>query len=294
MMARLWGTRGSLPTPGPETVRYGGNTSCVEVRTSDEYLLVLDAGTGIRRLGAALNPVTRRVDILLTHLHMDHIQGLGFFAALFQPGLEVHIWGPASTTMGMGRRLARYLSPPLFPIRMGELPCRLELHDVPLGTFEVGPVTVSAALVCHPGPTVGYRLDDGSGSMAYVPDHEPALGVADFPPERAWTSGFALADGVDLLIHDTQYSATEYPEHTGWGHSSIDHAVAFAAAAGVGRLVGFHHDPGHDDAALDRLFDQGRALSTDSVPLTPAMEGDVHRIGVTTSYQPCSAEELPG
>ena len=131
MIVELWGTRGSLPTPGPETVRYGGNTSCVEVRTSAGDLLVLDAGTGVRRLGASLPADVARVDVLLTHLHMDHIQGLGFFAALFRPGLEVHIWGPKSITLGVGRRLARYLSPPLFPIRMADLSCRLELHDVP-------------------------------------------------------------------------------------------------------------------------------------------------------------------
>ncbi|MGI8810064.1 MAG: MBL fold metallo-hydrolase [Acidimicrobiales bacterium] len=268
-----------MPTAGPETVRYGGNTSCVEVRSSDDDVVVLDAGTGIRRLGAALPPGTRRVDVLLTHLHMDHIQGLGFFDALFRPDVEVHIWGPPSTTLAMGRRLARYLSPPLFPVRMADLACRLELHDVPLGTFPVGALTVTAALVCHPGPTLGYRIEDRAGSIAYLPDHEPALGVDDFPGEPDWTSGFALADGVDLLIHDAQYSLAEYPSHVGWGHSAIDHAVAFAAATGVGRLVGFHHDPGHDDDALDALFDHGGELSTGSVSLTPGMEGDVFQVG---------------
>jgi len=284
-MARFWGTRGSLPTAGPETVRYGGNTSCVEVRSADDDVVVLDAGTGIRRLGAALAPETRRVDVLLTHLHMDHIQGLGFFAALFRPGLDVHIWGPRSTTMKMGRRLARYLSPPLFPIRIVDLECRLHLHDVPLGAFQVGGLTVTAALVCHPGPTVGYRIEDRSGSIAYLPDHEPALGVTDFPGQPAWTSGFGLAVGVDLLIHDAQYSLAEYPSHIGWGHSALDHAVAFADVAAVGRLVGFHHDPGHDDAALDALYEYGATLANGSVPLTPAMEGDVLRVGAASSGQ---------
>ena len=282
-MARFWGTRGSLPTAGPDTVRYGGNTSCVEVRSSDDddEVIVLDAGTGIRRLGTALAPDTRRVDVLLTHLHMDHIQGLGFFDALFRPGLDVHIWGPRSTTMEMGRRLARYLSPPLFPIRIVDLECQLELHDVPLGQFRVGGLTVTAALVCHPGPTVGYRIHDRSGSIAYLPDHEPALGVAHFPGEPAWTSGFALADGVDLLIHDAQYSLSEYRTHVGWGHSAMDHAVAFAGVAEVGRLVGFHHDPGHDDEELDALFEHGAALAHGSVPITPAMEGDVLPVSYT-------------
>ena len=131
MIAKLWGTRGSIAAPGTETARYGGNTSCVEVRGSAGTLLVLDAGTGIRRLGAHLESA-RRVDVLLTHLHMDHIQGLGFFGPLDQPGREVHIWGPPSTTLDLGARLSRYLSPPLFPVRLRDLPCRLTLHDVPL------------------------------------------------------------------------------------------------------------------------------------------------------------------
>jgi phosphoribosyl 1,2-cyclic phosphodiesterase len=132
MRITLWGTRGSLASPVPETVRYGGNTACVEVRGADGTLLVLDAGTGIRRLGASVGSDVRRVDILLTHLHMDHIQGLGFFKPLEQPGQEVHIWGPPSTTLDLRDRLARYLSPPLFPVRLRDLPCRLTLHHVPL------------------------------------------------------------------------------------------------------------------------------------------------------------------
>jgi phosphoribosyl 1,2-cyclic phosphodiesterase len=134
----LWGIRGSLATPGPETVRYGGNTACLEVRGADGTLVVLDAGTGIRRLGAAVGPEVRRLDLLLTHLHMDHIQGLGFFAPLYRPGLEVHIWGPHSATLDLHGRLTRYLSPPLFPVRLRDLPCQLTLHDVPLTPFALG------------------------------------------------------------------------------------------------------------------------------------------------------------
>jgi phosphoribosyl 1,2-cyclic phosphodiesterase len=273
VIVELWGTRGSLPTPGPETVRYGGNTACVEVRTAAGDLLVLDAGTGVRRLGASLPADLARIDVLLTHLHMDHIQGLGFFAALFRPGLEVHIWGPPSVTMGVRQRLARYLSPPLFPIRMADLSCRLELHDAPVGTFEVAGAVVTADLVCHPGPTLGYRIDDGTATLAYLPDHEPALGSREFEPHKGWTSGLALADGVDLLVHDAQYTLDEYPSHIGWGHSALEHAVAFAGAAGAGRLVAFHHDPAHDDATLDRLF----ADMPEQV--VGAREGAVFRLG---------------
>jgi len=247
----LWGTRGSLAAPGPETVRYGGNTACVEVRGKRNALLVLDAGTGIQRLGAMVRGGRGRIDLLLTHLHMDHIQGLGFFEPLYERGREIHIWGPPSPTLDLRTRLARYLSPPLFPVRLRDLPCRLTLHNVPPEHFEVGGLEVEAALVCHPGSTVGYRISEGTRSLAYLPDHEPALGVREFPGEPEWTSGFDLAAGADLLIHDAQYTTEEYQKRVGWGHSSIRDAIAFATVAGARRFVPFHHDPTHDDAMLD-------------------------------------------
>jgi len=247
----LWGTRGSLAAPGPETVRYGGNTACVEVRGKRNALLVLDAGTGIQRLGAMVRGGRGRIDLLLTHLHMDHIQGLGFFEPLYERGREIHIWGPPSPTLDLRTRLARYLSPPLFPVRLRDLPCRLTLHNVPPERFEVGGLEVEAALVCHPGSTVGYRISEGTRSLAYLPDHEPALGLREFPGEPEWTSGFDLAAGADLLIHDAQYTTEEYQKRVGWGHSSIGDAIAFAAVAGARRFVPFHHDPTHDDAMLD-------------------------------------------
>jgi phosphoribosyl 1,2-cyclic phosphodiesterase len=247
----LWGTRGSLAAPGPETVRYGGNTACVEVRGKRNALLVLDAGTGIQRLGAMVRGGRGRIDLLLTHLHMDHIQGLGFFEPLYERGREIHIWGPPSPTLDLRTRLARYLSPPLFPVRLRDLPCRLTLHNVPPERFEVGGLEVEAALVCHPGSTVGYRISEGTRSLAYLPDHEPALGLREFPVEPEWTSGFDLAAGADLLIHDAQYTTEEYQKRVGWGHSSIRDAIAFATVAGARRFVPFHHDPTHDDAMLD-------------------------------------------
>jgi len=251
----LWGTRGSLPTPGPATERYGGNTSCVEVRGSvPGHVVVLDAGSGIRELGRVLGPDVERIDLLLTHLHMDHIIGLGFFPVLFRPEVAVHIWGPSSATLGLRERLSRYLSPPLFPVRLRDLPCHLMLHDVPLGTFDLPGVEVTSALVCHPGPTVGYRLDDGHAVLTYLPDHEPALGARRFPDAPSWTSGFRLAAGADVLLHDAQYDANEYAGHLGWGHSTIEQALAFAEEAGVNELVAFHHDPAHDDRHLDAAF----------------------------------------
>ena len=273
MRVTLWGTRGSLPSAGPDTVRYGGNTSCVEVRGADGTCLILDAGTGIRRLGAAIEPRLPRVDVLLTHLHMDHIQGLGFFAPLHRPDLEVHVWGPPSTTLDLRARLGRYLSPPLFPVHLRDLPSPLALHDVPLGRFGIGGLQIAAALVCHPGPTVGYRITEGERSVTYIPDHEPALGARNFPMSPEWMSGFDLAAGVDLLIHDAQYTPAEYATHVGWGHSSIPQTIGFASVAKARRLVTFHYDPSHSDDFLDRTLDQfGR--SAHQFELIPGKEGE--------------------
>ncbi len=276
MKVTLWGTRGSLASPGAETARYGGNTACVEVRgEKPDAILVLDAGTGIRRLGMTLPSSLRRVDILLTHLHMDHLQGLGFFAPLYNPAAEVHIWGPASPTLHLGQRLTRYLSPPLFPVRLRELPCQLFLHEAPCEDFTIGEFRVSSSLICHPGPTVGYRIASPHGVLSYLTDHEPALGVARFPAAGEWTSGFSLAAEADLLIHDAQYSSAEYRKCVGWGHSSLDQALAFATLVKAKHLVSFHHDPAHTDEDLDRLITEAMAAKNFSFAFTPGAEGSV-------------------
>ncbi|HZS33743.1 MAG TPA: MBL fold metallo-hydrolase [Methylomirabilota bacterium] len=273
MRVTLWGTRGSLAAAGPETVRYGGNTACVEVRAAGGGVLVLDAGTGVRRLGTTLATSPGRIDVLLTHLHMDHIQGLGFFAPFFDADREIHVWGPPSTTQGLRARLTRYLSPPLFPVRLRELPCALTLHEVPPEPFEAGPFRVAAALVCHPGPTVGYRVAADGVALAYLPDHEPALGTGRVPATPEWLSGFDLAHAADVLLHDAQYSAAEYPDHVGWGHSALPHALEFARIAGVRQLVTFHHDPAHDDALLDHLLEEASAGARLPFEIVPGMEG---------------------
>ena len=269
----LRGVRGSLPSPRPETARYGGNTACVEVRAEPGCVTVLDAGTGIRAVDGKTGDL-RRVDVLLSHLHMDHILGLGFFRPLYQPGLEVHLWGPPSATQSLHARLTRYLSPPLFPIRLRDLPCRLELHDAPRAAFELPGLGVTADLVCHPGPTLGYRLESESGGvLAYISDHEPALGTGTVGGPVGWASGYGLARGADVLIHDAQYTDDEYPSHVGWGHSSAGQALAFAELAGVGCLVPFHHDPDHGDEALDALWaTAGRDRSFAVVPARESME----------------------
>jgi ribonuclease BN (tRNA processing enzyme) len=255
-------------------MRYGGNTSCVEVRGQDDNLLILDAGTGIRRLNAELPPDIKRVDILLTHLHMDHILGLGFFAPLRRKDVDVHIWGPASTTMDLGSRLSRYLSPPLFPVRLRDLPCNLHLHEVPSAVTEVGDLRFESSFVCHPGPTVGYRITGQRGTVTYIPDHEPALGNRSFPGPPEWTSGYDLAEGADVLIHDSQYDAHEYRERVGWGHSSIHHTLAFAKLAGVKRLSPFHHEPSRNDDDLEKTIAAAVAEAKPNFAVTPAAEGD--------------------
>jgi ribonuclease BN (tRNA processing enzyme) len=210
---------------------------------------------------------------------MDHLQGLGFFAPLYNPEVEVHIWGPASTTLSLRKRLMRYLSPPLFPVRLGELPCQLVLHEVPCGDFEVGEFHISSALICHPGPTVGYRITTTNATLAYLTDHEPALGARQFPLAGDWTSGYTLAAGADLLIHDAQYNSEEYINCRGWGHSSLHDAITFAAQATVKHLVPFHHDPAHTDEDIDRLTAEAMAAAKPSFVVTPGAVGCVFALG---------------
>lgn len=275
MRIGIRGTRGSISSAGPETVRYGGDTSSVEVTSDDGYVLLLDAGSGIRPAGVDLAGV-ERIDILLSHLHMDHVQGLPFFAPLLDPASEVHIWGPASPGHELRSRLSRYLSPPLFPIHLRELP-KVEFHDVPPGRFHIGPFQVDADLICHPGDTHGYRIVADGKTLAYLPDHEPALGNTDFPGSPEWTSGFGLADRADVLIHDSQYTDDEYVTRIGWGHTSLSHLAAFARMTSVGALVTFHHDPGHGDDQLDAIHrDLVELLSgRDVVPGTSGLSLDV-------------------
>jgi phosphoribosyl 1,2-cyclic phosphodiesterase len=278
MKVVLWGTRGSVAAPGRDTAQYGGNTSCVQIVGHGGTVLVLDAGTGIRALGTALPKTLRRVDVLLSHLHLDHIQGLGFFGPLFNPNMEVHVWGPASTTLDLRSRLRRYLSAPLFPVALGDLPCRLILHEVPCAKMQVGEFEIISSLICHPGPTVGYRITGPGGVLAYLSDHEPALGDTNLRLAPEWTSGQALAHQADLLIHDAQYTDQEYSQRIGWGHSSLTHALQFATMAGVRHLVPFHHDPAHDDRTLSQIMAAGIKRARPDFLVTAAEEGAVFEL----------------
>ena len=260
MEATIWGCRGSLAAPGAATVRYGGNTSCVELRLADGTLVVLDAGTGIRALGRTLVDHEGPIHILLTHLHLDHLEGLGFFAPFWSPAAELHIWGPRSPLRTLEERISRYLSPPLFPLKVADSPAQLHFHDVPDEPWQLGSATIAAGEVVHPGPTVGYRLEEGGVTLAYIPDHEPALGVDFDEVAPEWLSGHGIAAGADVLLHDAQLTEDEYAVRVGWGHSSVEAAVGFARSAGVERLVLFHHDPMRADDQVERLAARAREL----------------------------------
>jgi phosphoribosyl 1,2-cyclic phosphodiesterase len=277
MVVRIWGARGSLPSPGANMVRYGGNTSCVQVVLSDGTQLILDAGTGIRNVPADLGSAGELVHILLTHLHLDHIQGLLFFRPLFRPDAELTLWGPSAAGVSLQRRIGRYLSAPLTPVDIRELPCHLDFRNCPVTKWSIGPAQITAEAVTHRGPTLGFRIEDAGASLCYLPDHEPGI-VGDIDRlDLGWLSGSSLARDVDLLIHDCQYTDAEYADHLGWGHSAVSHALQFARRVGARRSLLFHHDPFHTDDDLDAIFDRAWAdwvaLGGRPEQLAMAMEG---------------------
>ncbi len=284
MQATIWGCRGSLAAPGASRLRYGGDTSCVEVRLSDGTLLVLDAGTGIRELGAQLE-TEREVHLLLTHLHMDHVEGFPFFSLLWTAGAEVHVWGPPSPMLSLKERLARYMSPPLFPIDVHDVPCSATFHDLPTQAWTIGSATVFAQPIEHPGPTVGFRIEENGRTFAYMPDHEPAA-LGDFRNESAdWIDGYAIAEDADVLLHDSQYTEEEYASRRGWGHSSFADAVAYAQITGAKQLLMFHHDPTHNDDELE-VMERDAAAVWGTNGTSPKLAATGMSIDLTTAAAP--------
>jgi len=234
---------------------------------------VLDAGSGMQNIDSARPFLNNRVDILLSHLHMDHIQGLGFFRPLFSPDSVIHIWGPASKAQSLRARLGRYFSPPLFPVYFRNLTCKLELHEIEDSSFEIGPFRIESRFITHPGPTLGFRVQHEHATMAYLPDHEPALGRSGMIPDVRWLSGSDLALHADLLLHDAQYTAEEYKNRIGWGHSSFNDAVRYASLTCVKHLLLTHHDPMHSDKELEKEFWQLKETAPSSFPYEIAFEG---------------------
>jgi CheY-like chemotaxis protein/phosphoribosyl 1,2-cyclic phosphodiesterase len=259
-----------LAKPGPTTLHYGGNTSCVEVRTDKGTLIVLDCGTGAHGLGQVLvgedaQPVHGH--LLITHTHWDHIQGFPFFAPLFVPSHVWDIYAPG----GLGKRLEETLAGQMeyayFPVTLEQLGATIRYHDLVEGLFDVGDARVTARYLNHPGLTLGYRVQAGGTVVVYATDHEPhakpqpegssasTIGLRAMPVHHEDQGHIAFMRGADLVIHDAQYSAAEYAQKVGWGHSPMEYAVDVALAAGVKQLALFHHDPTHDDGMLDHLVD---------------------------------------
>jgi len=283
MKIRFWGTRGSIATPGPATVRYGGNTACVEVR-SGGTLAVLDCGTGGHALAHALvdTGTARRGHLLLTHMHWDHIQGIPFFSPLYTAGNEWDIYAPRGLRQSLRDALAGQMQYTYFPLSLEQLAATIRYHDLIEGRFALDDLRVTARYLNHPALTLGYRLEVGGVVTVYATDHEPhgrGLAVTGTGPLTGEDERHAeFLAGADLVIHDAQYTAAEYPAHTGWGHSTAEYVVHLAARAGVRRLALFHHAPHRDDAALDRLVEDARrhlAATGATVEVFAAAEGQL-------------------
>lgn len=272
MKIKLHGTRGAYPTSSKETQKLGGNTSCIEIIDESERL-IFDAGTGILEIDFDSYAASKRVDILLTHLHMDHIQGLGFFKPIFNPQKEIHIWGPGGSSYPLKDRLNKFLSPPLFPVMLRDIPSKLVIHELPNKPFKLGEFLITAKFVCHPGPTVGYRIQKGSKSVAYIPDHEPVLNRPELFKEDRWISGFDLCNNADLLIHDSQFNREEYENKVGWGHCTMRIAAELSKRAKAKHLVMFHHDPAHTDEYRSAMFTEFVNTHTYDFPVELAVQG---------------------
>jgi phosphoribosyl 1,2-cyclic phosphodiesterase len=248
--------RGSIPTPGPGTVRYGGNTSCVEVRCGDE-IIILDAGTGLRPLGLALvaefkhKPVN--LTLLITHTHWDHIQGLPFFAPIYNPRCRLRILGCQGSRESLLQALTGQMESTYFPVPFAKLPSNIEIEELKDFSFDIGPVLVRAQRANHPGVCVGYRLFSPDGLVAYFPDTEPRIGGDD-------RDMIEFIRDADVLILDSQYDRAEYKKHVGWGHGCVDDSVALALTAGVKKLFLFHHDSNHNDGRIDAFLKSARQL----------------------------------
>lgn len=290
---KFWGVRGSIPTPGSSTVFFGGNTSCVEVRTAGK-IIILDAGSGIRPLGQALSAEFGQtpldLTLLMTHTHWDHIQGFPFFLPAYEARNKLRILGFEGARDGLAATMAGQMESPYFPIALAQMPGNIVFEELKEMKFAIGEIQAEACFTNHPGICVGYRLSTAAGSVVYMPDNETFR--KDSVPKNAHSLPCTiegklvefLAD-ADVLIADTQYTADEYKEHVGWGHGCVDEVVRLAVSANVRRLFLFHHDPSHDDRAVSSMLMHARALAREAgstMRVDAAREGETVSIGALT------------
>ena len=274
MRVRFWGTRGSIATPGPGTIRFGGNTSCVEVTTNGCACLILDCGTGARALGAALVANSRgplSVTILLSHTHWDHIQGFPFFAPLFVPGNRITVCGPEGSARSLREVLSGQMEYTYFPVDIGQLPATITFEELGEGTHEMGGARILAQYLHHPAMTLGYRIEADGASVAYLCDHEPFAETLSHDSAAPGDDASIAHEGdrrharfmadAGLVIHDAQYTPEEYPAKKNWGHSTYEYAVDLAGAARVCHLALTHHDPAHDDGFVEEVEKRARAYA---------------------------------
>ncbi|TAL09646.1 MAG: diguanylate cyclase [Nitrospirae bacterium] len=280
MKVRFWGTRGSIAVPGEKTSKYGGNTSCVEVRAADGTVIVLDCGTGARELGRHLLASTSkplRLHLFIGHTHWDHIQGFPFFGPVLLPETEMNVYAPAGFQRSVEDAIAGQMQYSYFPITLRDLRSRIHFTELEEGFFRVGEVLIQTQYLNHTAPTLAYRISSGGATVAYVTDHEPFWKPAGrafrHPGDQRHLS---FLEGSDLIIHDAQYSDEEYAGKIGWGHSTVEYATDIALSAGSSRLALFHHDPVHDDVTVAHLEATAReraAATSRSLEVFAAAEG---------------------
>lgn len=273
----FWGTRGTIPTPGPGTARFGGNTACVSVQDQDGHRVVFDAGTGIRALGHALGDTpAAQLDLCLSHVHWDHIQGLPFFRPLFVAGQAIRIRGPAPEGISLAAVLARQMDPAVYPVPCAARAGELEVEEIAAGSTHDAPgFAIETMALSHPGGALGYRITHGASghSVAYITDNELGAGGAS-RVTSGWRDRLVrFVSGASLLVHDGMYSASLGRSRTGWGHSTAGEAVALAGDAGVRRLALFHHDPDHDDAQVAALLAEVAGRAPTGLAVSAAAEG---------------------
>ncbi|MBI2169892.1 MAG: MBL fold metallo-hydrolase [Actinobacteria bacterium] len=273
MDVTFYGVRGSTPCDCREQERYGGNTSCVALEAPGETPIIFDLGTGLRYFGTG-QPTdgTFTGAVLLSHLHWDHVQGLPFFVPIDRPGARLDVYGPEQEDGPLGEVFTGIMRPPYFPVTPYELRGSIDFHDCGDSEFEIDGRRITSRWVRHNGPTLGYRVDWNGHSVAYIPDHGPGT-VPDDADDHVPRRIHELCDGVDLLIHDAQYSIEEYEQKRHFGHCTIQYAVHVARECGVRTLALFHHDPYHDDATLDELLGVARSAAGSSVEVIAAHEG---------------------